>query len=67
MIREFEENDQVKVLRGRYGPYISIGKKNFKIPNGRDPEALTYEDCITISQDPKNEPKKRSGGRRKKS
>ena len=67
VIREFEENDQVKVLRGRYGPYISIGKKNFKIPKGRDPEALTYEDCIAISQDPKNEPKKRSGGRRKKS
>ena len=67
VIREYEENDEVKVLRGRYGPYISIGKKNFKIPKGKDPEALTYEDCIAISQDPRNEPRKRTGGRKKKS
>jgi len=59
IIREFEENKDVRVLRGRYGPYISIGKKNFKIPKGTDPESLTLEDCIKISEDPKNEPKKR--------
>ncbi len=67
IIREYEENREVKVLRGRYGPYISIGKKNFKIPKGTDPESLTLEDCIRISEDPKNEPKKRRGGRKGKS
>ncbi len=66
IIREFEENKDVRVLRGRYGPYISIGKKNFKIPKGTEPEGLTLEDCIKISEDPKNEPKKRKGGRSKK-
>lgn len=66
IIHEYEENKEVKVLRGRYGPYISIGKKNFKIPKDRDPETLTLEDCIEISKDPKNEPKKRKGGRGKK-
>ena len=66
IIREFEENEEVKVLRGRYGPYISIGKKNFKIPKDRDPESLNLEDCIEISKDHKNEPKKRKGGRGKK-
>jgi len=67
IIREYEENTEVKVLRGRYGPYISIAKKNFKIPKDRDPETLTLEDCIAISKDPKNEPKKRGRGRGKKS
>ena len=66
IIREYEENKEVRVLRGRYGPYISIGKKNFKIPKGTEPESLTLEDCIKISEDPKNEPKKRRGGRSKK-
>ncbi len=66
IICEYEENKEVKVLRGRYGPYISIGKKNFKIPKDRDPETLSLEDCIEISKDPKNEPKKRKGGRGKK-
>lgn len=67
IIREYAQNKDVKVLRGRYGPYIAIEKKNFKIPKGRDPETLTLEDCIAISKDPKNEPKKRKGGRGKKS
>jgi len=66
IIREYDENKDVKVLRGRYGPYISIGKKNFKIPKGTEPEGLTLEECIKISEDPKNEPKKRRGGRTKK-
>jgi DNA topoisomerase-1 len=61
IIREFDENKDVKVLRGRYGPYIAIGKKNYKIPKGTDPEKLTLEECIKISEDPKNEPKKRRG------
>ena len=66
IISEYEENKDVKVLRGRYGPYISIGKKNFKIPKDKDPEKLSLEDCIEISKDPKNEPRKRKGGRGKK-
>lgn len=59
IIREFKENENVKVLRGRFGPYISINKQNFKIPKGTDPETLSLEDCIKISEDPKNTPKKR--------
>ena len=58
-IREFKERPDVKVLKGRYGPYIKIDKKNFKIPKGEEPEKLSLEDCIRISEDPKNAPKKR--------
>jgi DNA topoisomerase-1 len=67
IIREYEENKEVKVLRGRYGPYISIGKKNYKIPKGTEPGSLSLEDCIKISEDPRNEPRKRKGGKNKKS
>jgi len=59
IIKEFDENKDVKVLKGRYGPYISIQKKNFKIPKGQNPEDLSLEDCIKISEDPQNAPKKR--------
>ena len=64
-IKEFDENPDVKVLNGRYGAYISIKKKNFKIPKDRVPEELTLEDCIEISEDPKNQPKKRFTKRKK--
>ncbi|MBU2649964.1 MAG: type I DNA topoisomerase [Bacteroidetes bacterium] len=67
IIREFPENKEVKVLRGRFGPYIVVEKQNFKIPKGTDPETLSLEDCIKISQDPKNAPKKKPAGRGKKS
>jgi DNA topoisomerase-1 len=66
IISEYEENPEVKVLKGRYGPYIQIGKNNFKIPKGTDPGSLSLEDCIKISEDPKNAPKKRFPKRGKK-
>ncbi len=59
IIKEFKENTDVRVLKGRYGPYISIKKQNFKIPKGQAPEELTLEECIKISEDPKNAPKKK--------
>ena len=57
-IREFDEDPTVKVLKGRFGAYIKIKTKNFKIPKGTDPESLSFKDCIKISEDPKNAPKK---------
>jgi DNA topoisomerase I len=33
----------VKVLNGRYGPYITDGKKNAKIPKGTDPKSITED------------------------
>ena len=48
VIKEFPENDKVKVLNGRYGPYIQIGKRNVKIPKGVEPENLTLEECLKL-------------------
>jgi DNA topoisomerase-1 len=62
-IREFKEDDDLKILNGRYGPYIKHGKKNIKIPKGRDPAALTFEECIQLSE---NAPDKKSRFGRKK-
>jgi DNA topoisomerase I len=41
-IRVFEE-DGISVLNGRYGPYITDGKRNAKVPKGDDPAAITLE------------------------
>lgn len=35
--------DGIKVLNGRYGPYITDGKKNAKIPKDTDPKSITHE------------------------
>ncbi len=48
-IAEFE--DGVKVLNGRYGPYITDGKKNAKIPKDTDPKKITHKDALKILKD----------------
>ncbi len=49
VLKEFTEDKTViQVLNGRYGAYIAFNKENYKIPRGRDPKALTLEDCRTI-------------------
>lgn len=38
----------VSVQNGRYGPYITDGKKNAKIPKDRDPKSLTLDECLAL-------------------
>ena len=40
--------DGVRVLRGRYGPYITNGDKNARIPKEREPESLTHAECLEL-------------------
>lgn len=51
--------DDMKVLRGRFGIYISYKNANYKIPKTYDSEHLTYEDCLKIVADPENASKGR--------
>jgi DNA topoisomerase-1 len=49
---------EIKVLNGRYGPYLVRDKQNYRLPKGTDPEKLTKEECISIIE--KNEKSKNS-------
>ena len=53
----------IQVLNGRFGPYITDGKKNGKIPKDVKPEDLTLEDCQEILA---KAPAKRGGYKKKK-
>lgn len=46
-IKEFEGTD-IKVLNGRYGPYITDGKKNAKIPKDVEPADVTLEQATEL-------------------
>jgi DNA topoisomerase-1 len=39
------EGSEIEVLRGRYGPYITDGNKNARMPKDREPESLTLAEC----------------------
>ena len=47
-IKQFEEEPGLLILNGRYGPYISFQKKNYRIPKSKKPEELTLEECREI-------------------
>lgn len=49
VIKVFDESPDVKILNGRWGPYIEYGKQNVKIPKGKDPQTLTLEDCKALA------------------
>ncbi len=38
----------IQILRGQYGPYITDGKKNARIPKDREPTSLTEEECAEL-------------------
>jgi len=38
----------IMVLNGRYGPYITSEKQNYRLPKGTDAEKLTKEECVNI-------------------
>ena len=59
IILTFDQDPDLRVLNGRYGPYIVYKNNNFKIPKGIEPATLTYEQCLAIVEDPKNAPKKK--------
>jgi DNA topoisomerase-1 len=51
LIKTFEEDETVQVLKGRWGPYLKAGKKNIKIPKDVDPESLTFADCQKLIEE----------------
>ena len=63
-IKAFEENPEVQILNGRFGPYIAVGKKNVKIPKDKVPADLTLEECLILAEQTPDKPAR--GGFRKK-
>ena len=69
IIHEKNENDRkkvikdfgdIKVLNGRYGPYLVKDKQNYRLPRGTDAEKLTKDDCTGIIEKSDKNNKKRS-------
>jgi DNA topoisomerase-1 len=48
IIKTFAGNPDLQILNGRWGPYISYGKDNYRIPKKEKAETLTLEQCMEI-------------------
>jgi DNA topoisomerase-1 len=61
IIQDFAD-EGIQVLNGRYGPYITNGEKNAKVPKEREPKELTLEECKELLE---KAPARRGRGKKK--
>ena len=50
--------DGIQVLNGRYGPYITDGEKNARIPKDREPKSLSHDECKALLEAAPNRPRR---------
>ena len=62
IIKSFDEYDTMQLLNGRYGPYLKVGRKNYKLPKDVEPKDLTYDECLHIME---NQPAKKRKAKKK--
>lgn len=56
LIKTFPENEKIQLLNGRFGPYISYEKSNYKIPKNVIPAELSFEDVMKIINEAPEKP-----------
>jgi len=57
VLKTFASDQDIRILEGRWGPYISFKKGNYKIKKGTEIESLTVEDCKLIIETEGSKPK----------
>lgn len=60
VLKIFDEDIEIRILDGRWGPYISYKKGNYKIKKGTDIDKLTVEDCKLIIESEAKKPKSKN-------
>ena len=65
-IRTFDEEPDLEILNGRYGPYITFKGANYRIPKGTDPATLSLNDCRKIIEETAEKPVKKKFAAKKK-
>jgi DNA topoisomerase-1 len=59
IVKTFSEDENLQILNGRYGIYISYNKENYKIPKTvTDPASLSYDETMAIVNSDEAKPKK---------
>jgi len=57
------DDSSVKIVDGRWGAYVTDGKKNASVPKDKDPESLELQDCLELLE---KAPAKKRGKRKSK-
>ena len=65
-LKTFEEDAELEVLNGRYGPYITYKGNNYRLPKNMHEHAkdMTYEECMEIINGQSDKPAAKPARRR---
>jgi DNA topoisomerase-1 len=64
ILRTFEGTD-VQILKGRWGPFITDGNKNARMPKDREPESMTLEECMAALEAAPDKASRKKRGKKK--
>ncbi len=56
----------IKVLKGKFGPYVSDGETNATLPEGTEPDTVTMEQALALIAERTARSSKKGGGKKKK-
>ncbi|MDR0713812.1 MAG: type I DNA topoisomerase [Bacteroidales bacterium] len=54
LLKKFDEDPDLLVLKGRFGPYLSYKKENYKFPANSDATLISYDECMKIVTEKSN-------------
>ena len=54
----------MQILKGRWGPFITDGKKNARMPKDREPESMTLEECLALLEAAPDKRSRKKGGQK---
>ena len=50
IIKTFEEDKEIQILNGRWGPYIAYHDRNIRIPKDREPASFTLQEIHELAE-----------------
>ncbi len=59
-LKTFEEDADMQIMQGRYGPYLAWKKKNIAVPKGTDPMSLSFAQAMEIVGKAEEKPEKKT-------
>jgi DNA topoisomerase-1 len=64
LLKTFAEDENVQIIKGRFGPYLKSGNLNFKLPKGAEPVEVTWSDAQQIMEEQMEQATKKAASRK---
>jgi len=64
LLKTFTEDENVQIIKGRFGAYLKSGNLNFKLPKGAEPAEVTWSEAQQIMEDQMEQATKKAASRK---